>query len=85
MDDIEYKSGKHKGNKQKRDDCADDSNKLFKRKLIFFYLEYWQYLLVRHLLNVMHIEKNIYENIYSTQLHQPRKTKEWVKARKDFI
>ena len=36
VDDIDYKSGKHKGSKLKRDDCDDDSNKLFKRKSILF-------------------------------------------------
>ena len=36
VDDIDYKSGKHKGSKRKSDDCDDDSNKLFKRKSIFF-------------------------------------------------
>ena len=30
-------------------------------------------------------EKNVYESIYNTLLHQPRKTKDGVKARKDLI
>ena len=51
----------------------------------FFYLEYWQYLLVCHLLDVMHVEKNVCESIYGTLLHQPGKTKDGVKTRKDFI
>ena len=37
VDDIDYKSGKHKGSKRKRDDCDDDSNKLFKRKSFFLF------------------------------------------------
>ena len=42
-------------------------------------------MLVRHLLDVMHIEKNVCESIYGTLLHQPRKTKDGVKARNDLI
>ena len=85
VDCINYKSGKHKGSKQKCDDCDDDIDKLFKRKSIFFYLEYWQHLLVRYVLDVMHIEKNVCESIYGTLLHQPGKTKDRVKARRDLI
>ena len=36
IDDIDYKSRKHKGSKRKCDDCDDDNNKLSKRKSIFF-------------------------------------------------
>lgn len=51
----------------------------------FFYLEYGQHLLVRHVLDVMHIEKNVCESIYGTLLHQRGKTKDGVKARRDLI
>ena len=37
------------------------------------------------MLDVMHIEKNVCESIYGTLLHQPGKTKDEVKARKDLI
>ena len=66
VDGIYYKSGKHKGSKWKRDDCADDTDKFSKENQFFFYLEYWQHLLVRHVLDVMHIEKNVCESIYGT-------------------
>lgn len=48
-------------------------------------MEYWQYLLVHHVLDVMYIEKNVCESIYGTLLHQPGKKKIGVKARIDLV
>ncbi|CAL9005352.1 unnamed protein product [Prunus brigantina] len=39
-----------------------------KKKSIFFDLEYWKYLPVRHALDVMHIEKNVCDNIIVVHL-----------------
>ena len=41
-------------------------------------------LIIRHQLDVMHIKKNVCENIYGTLLHQPGKTKDGINARKDL-
>ncbi|BBN68176.1 transposable element gene, partial [Prunus dulcis] len=46
----------------------------WKKKSIFFDLEYWKYLPVRHALDVMHIEKNI-----------PGKNKDGIAARLDLL
>jgi len=35
----------------------------WRKKSIFFELPYWKFLLVRHNLDVMHIEKNICESV----------------------
>ncbi|KAI5324005.1 hypothetical protein L3X38_033078 [Prunus dulcis] len=45
----------------------------WKKKSIFFDLEYWKYLPVRHALDVMHIEKNVCDSIIGTLLEIPGK------------
>ena len=93
VDHIKTKFGKRKIKKRKSDDVDGEGEgegdevmvrKLYKKKSIFFELEYWKHLLVRHLLDVMHIEKNVCENIYGTILHQTGKTKDGINARKDL-
>ena len=85
VENIETKFGKIKVKKRKRDDGDEDVvKKLFKKKSIFFTLEYWKHLLIRHVLDVMHIEKNVCENIYGTILHQTGKRKDGINARKDL-
>ncbi|XP_042950146.1 uncharacterized protein LOC122282038 [Carya illinoinensis] len=51
---------------------------------IFFKLPYWSTLLIRHNLDVMHIEKNICDNIFGTLLNIPGKTKDNINARRDL-
>ncbi|XP_052295778.1 uncharacterized protein LOC127901818 [Citrus sinensis] len=63
---------------------GDVAQLLYKKRSIFFDLEYWEYLLVRHQLDVMHIEKNVCESIYSTLLQQPGKIKDGINARNDL-
>ncbi|CAL9018478.1 unnamed protein product [Prunus brigantina] len=41
----------------------DGDRVCWKKKSIFFDLEYWKYLPVRHVLDVMHIEKNVCDSI----------------------
>ena len=53
----------------------------WKKKSIFFQLDYWKHLLVRHNLDVMHIEKNVCDSIVGTILNLPGKTKDGVKSR----
>ncbi|GJW07226.1 uncharacterized protein Tco_1569649 [Tanacetum coccineum] len=50
---------------------------------IFWDLEYWPFLLLKHNLDVMHIEKNALEALLNTLL-QNDKTKDTVKARQDL-
>ncbi|WVZ84272.1 hypothetical protein U9M48_031322 [Paspalum notatum var. saurae] len=56
----------------------------WRKKSIFFELPYWENLLVRHNLDVMHIEKNICDSILGTLLDIEGKTKDNVKARLDM-
>lgn len=59
-------------------------DKCWKKKSIFFELEYWKHLPVRHNLDVMHIEKNVCESIVSTLLNVPGKTKDGIASRRDM-
>ncbi|CAL9002128.1 unnamed protein product, partial [Prunus brigantina] len=77
--------------------CGDDTPKevlhmvedgdrvCWKKKSIFFDLEYWKYLPVRHALDVMHIEKNVCDSIIGTLLEIPGKNKDGIAARLDLL
>ena len=41
-------------------------DQVFKKKLVFWQLPYWEFLSVRHCIDVMHIEKNVCESILGT-------------------
>lgn len=51
----------------------------------FFYLACWEYNLLRHNLDVMHIEKNVCDNLIRTLLNLEGKSKDNEKARKDLM
>ena len=57
----------------------------WKKKSIFFDLEYWRYLHVRHNLDVMQIEKNVCESIIGTLLNIQGKTKDGLTTRLDLM
>lgn len=54
------------------------------KKSIFFELPYWSMLLIRHCLDVMHIEKNIFDNLFYTVMNITGKSKDHLKARLDL-
>ncbi|XP_020270916.1 uncharacterized protein LOC109846101 [Asparagus officinalis] len=56
----------------------------WKKRSIFFDLPYWEQNTCRHLLDLMHIEKNVCDNIIGTLLDIPEKTKDHVRARFDL-
>ena len=58
---------------------------VWKKRSIFFDLPYLKDLLVRHNLDVMHIEKNVCENLIGTLLNIPGKTKDGANARLDMV
>lgn len=60
-----------------------DSHNWVKRS-IFWDLPYWRTNLVRHKLDVMHIEKNIFDIIFHTVLYVKGKSKDNANARKDL-
>ncbi|KAL0405750.1 UNVERIFIED_CONTAM: hypothetical protein Slati_3888900 [Sesamum latifolium] len=54
------------------------------KKNIFLDLPYWSTLLLRHNLDVMHIEKNIFDNIFNTIMNIKKKTKDNLNACRDL-
>ena len=56
----------------------------WKKRSIFFELPYWKHLLIRHNLDVMHIEKNICDSILGTLLDIPGKNKDSLNGRLDL-
>ncbi|XP_074369112.1 uncharacterized protein LOC141709409 [Apium graveolens] len=61
-----------------------DPRPVLKKLSIFFQVEYWKFLPVRHILDVMHIEKNICEALIGTLLNIPKKTKDKEYVRLDM-
>jgi hypothetical protein len=53
------------------------------KQSIFCVLPYWNTNLLHHNLDVMHIEKNVFENIFNTVMDVKGKTKDNIKARLD--
>lgn len=58
---------------------------MLEERIDFFKLPYWPDLLVRHNLDVMHIEKNVCDSIVGTLLNIPGKTKDGVQSRQDLL
>ncbi|XP_050233356.1 uncharacterized protein LOC126681844 [Mercurialis annua] len=54
------------------------------RKSIFWDLPYWRTNVIRHNLDVMHIEKNVFDNVFNTVLNVPGKTKDTAKSRAEL-
>ena len=68
--------------KRKRE--GNEGPKIFSRCSILWKLPYWEDLLVPHILDVMHIEKNICDNILGTLLQIEGKSKDTHNARLDL-
>ncbi|KAL0313342.1 UNVERIFIED_CONTAM: hypothetical protein Sradi_5733500 [Sesamum radiatum] len=54
------------------------------KKSIFWDLPYWNTHLIRYNLDVMHIEKNVFDNIFNTVMDIKGKTKDNLNTRKDL-
>ena len=73
------------------DDASEYNGKIsqycvgWKKRSIFWDLPYWRTNMIRHTLDVKHIEKNFFYNIFNTLMCVPGKTKDHLKARKDLI
>jgi hypothetical protein len=80
--DTNKKQKKQKKTPTKKKQVTNE--KVWKNKSIFFRLPYWKDNLLRHNLDVMHIEKNVMNNILSTLLDIKGKTKDNLITRKDL-
>ena len=74
----DVRPGKH-GKKRKR-----QQGQCWDRRSILWDLPYWKHLKLRHNLDVMHIEKNICENLLGAFLNIEGKTKDTVNSRLDL-
>ncbi|XP_066396301.1 uncharacterized protein [Miscanthus floridulus] len=79
----DVRPGKHPeiiGNKRKH----NEGLRIYSRKVGLWRLPYWKHLKLPYNLDVMHIEKNICENILGTLLNVQGKTKDTTNARLDL-
>ncbi|GJW17979.1 hypothetical protein Tco_0025415 [Tanacetum coccineum] len=58
---------------------------MWKKKSIFWELEYWKDFEVRHCIDVMHIKKNVCDSLMGLLLNIAGKTKDDINARKDMV
>jgi hypothetical protein len=78
---IEIVFGKGTVKGQKRKKIPTPTNIPFKKQLIFFkYLPYWKDHQTYHNIDLMHVTKNVFDNIIRTLLDMPRKTKDGLKS-----
>ena len=68
----------------KRKHKEGESPPLYKRRSVWFKLPYWKDLMLRHNFNVMHIEKNVCDNIVNTLLGLEGKSKDNANSRLDI-
>ncbi|KAK9988702.1 hypothetical protein SO802_028941 [Lithocarpus litseifolius] len=68
-------------NERKR---REEALTMWKKRSIFFTLPYWEDHVLRHNLDVMHIEENVVDNIIGTFLNLDGKTENNLKARQDL-
>ena len=77
---------KPQGSKKRKRSGSDKGYVLiWSRKVSLWKLPYWEHVKLRHNLDVMHIEKNIFENLIGTILNLVGKTKDTIKARLDLM
>jgi hypothetical protein len=63
---------------------GNETSGFLKKRLIFWNLPYWKDLMVRHAIDVMHVEKNVRKALVGTLLDIPGKTKDTLKAHMDL-
>jgi hypothetical protein len=69
-----------------RKDAKPALGAIFKKKSIFFeYLPYWKELDVRHAIDGMHVQRNMFESIIGTLLDIKGKRKEGLNSRVDLV
>ncbi|XP_019256426.1 PREDICTED: uncharacterized protein LOC109234832 [Nicotiana attenuata] len=69
---------------QSSEEVSGVTKNTWRKRSIFFDLPYWKSNLVRHNLDVMHIEKNVCDNLIYTLLDLGKKSKDNLEARLDL-
>jgi hypothetical protein len=81
---VIFEKGTVKGQKRKKNPISTDMP--FKKQLIFFtYLSYWKDVKTCQIIDLMHVTKNVFDNIIGTLLDMPRKMKDRLKSRDDLV
>ncbi|XP_073152985.1 uncharacterized protein [Henckelia pumila] len=76
--------GKSKASKPSVRAKTGSIEQMWRKRSIFFTLPYWEFNLIWHNLDPMHIEKNVCDNILGTLLDDSSKSKDNVAARRDL-
>ena len=79
VNDLEVVPGKIAAKKRKEPEGV-----VWKRRSVFWDLEYWPLLECRHSIDVMHVEKNVCDSVLGLLMNIAEKTKDGPKARKDL-
>jgi hypothetical protein len=83
---INFVFGKKTKDGKTRKDAKPALGAIFKKKYIFFeYLPYWKEFDVRHAIDGMHVQKNVFESIIGTLLDIKGQTKEGLNSRVDMV
>jgi hypothetical protein len=81
---VVFGKGTEKGQKRKK--TPTSTNMSFKKQSIFFkYLSYWQDLETCHSIDLMHVTKNVFDNIIGILLDMLRKIKDGLKSCNDLV
>jgi hypothetical protein len=81
---VVFEKGTVKGQKRKKTPTLTDMP--FKKQLIFFkYLPYWKDLETCHIIDLMHVTKNVFDNIIGTLPGMLRKMKDGLKSHNDLV
>jgi hypothetical protein len=81
---VVFWKGTVKGQKRKKTLTSTDMP--FKKQSIFFnYLPYWKDLEPCYNIDLMHVTKNVFDNIIGTLLDMPRKMKDGLKSRNGLV
>ena len=88
MKTVYGKTQKNK-NSNKRKHSGDEGEErdvscVFSKRCCLFQLPYWETLLLRHNLDFMHIQKNVFDNTANTLLGVDKKSKDNLNARLDL-
>ncbi|XP_024190647.1 uncharacterized protein LOC112194661 [Rosa chinensis] len=87
--EFQFGKGKETSSSRKRKRVQNNDNTKYtgpwRKQSIFFQLPYWKDLLLRHNIDVMHVEKNVTESVIGTLLGIDGKNKDSLKARLDMV